>query len=416
MSRIRIKNFGPIKEGCLENDGWIEIGKVTILIGNQGSGKSTVAKLISTFLWMEKALSRGDYPAKWFERKNKFKNQFLSYHRLENYMPTPTSGDSSVEYEGNSWRITYKNGSLSVIQLEKKGYSLPQIIYVPAERNFIAYVKTPKELRLSSESLKEFITEFDEAKASIKAGITLPLDGSSLEYDRLNDTLSLKGVDYKIKLSEASSGFQSFAPLYMVSRHLANTVAKTPDEKQSNMSSEEMQRFQKDVEEIYSNKDLTDEERRAAVSALSKRFRKTAFINIVEEPEQNLFPSSQWEMLQALLEFNSLSAANKLIATTHSPYLVGYLGAIIQGNLLRQKILSHPDKKPLLEKLDKLISPRLDCPADLVRIYQLNSTTGGIKKLPDYEGIPSDRNYLNEHLSAGNKLFDQLLELEEELA
>lgn len=58
MSKIRVKNFGPIKEGYLENDGWIDLKKVTIFIGNQGSGKSTLAKVISTLLWMEKALNR----------------------------------------------------------------------------------------------------------------------------------------------------------------------------------------------------------------------------------------------------------------------------------------------------------------------------------------------------------------------
>jgi hypothetical protein len=31
MSRIRIKNFGPIKEGYQNEDGWIEISKVTVL-------------------------------------------------------------------------------------------------------------------------------------------------------------------------------------------------------------------------------------------------------------------------------------------------------------------------------------------------------------------------------------------------
>jgi predicted ATPase len=57
MSRIKIRNFGPIVNGYLENDGWIDINKVTIFIGNQGSGKSTIAKLISTFTWIEKALA-----------------------------------------------------------------------------------------------------------------------------------------------------------------------------------------------------------------------------------------------------------------------------------------------------------------------------------------------------------------------
>ena len=46
MSKIKIKNFGPIKEGYIENDGWIDVKKVTVFIGNQGSGKSTVAKLL----------------------------------------------------------------------------------------------------------------------------------------------------------------------------------------------------------------------------------------------------------------------------------------------------------------------------------------------------------------------------------
>ena len=57
-----------------------------ILTGGPGSGKSTIAKLISTFTWIEKALVRGDYDKKWFERKNKLKNQFMSVpHFSEEY-------------------------------------------------------------------------------------------------------------------------------------------------------------------------------------------------------------------------------------------------------------------------------------------------------------------------------------------
>ena len=60
MSRIKIKNFGPIREGFVDNDGWMDIEKVTVFIGDQGSGKSTVAKWISTFSWLEKSRHRGD--------------------------------------------------------------------------------------------------------------------------------------------------------------------------------------------------------------------------------------------------------------------------------------------------------------------------------------------------------------------
>ena len=57
MSKIKIKNFGPIRNGFI-NEGhpdFIDINKVTVFIGPQGSGKSTIAKLVSCFTWIEKA-------------------------------------------------------------------------------------------------------------------------------------------------------------------------------------------------------------------------------------------------------------------------------------------------------------------------------------------------------------------------
>ena len=65
-------------------DGWIDIEKVTVFTGNQGSGKSTVAKLVSTFTWMEKVLTRGDFKEKEFTAA-KFKNKYCGYHRISNY-------------------------------------------------------------------------------------------------------------------------------------------------------------------------------------------------------------------------------------------------------------------------------------------------------------------------------------------
>ena len=40
---------------------------------------------------------------------------------------------------------------------------------------------------------------------------------------------------------------------------------------------------------------------------------------------------------------------------------------------------------------------------------------GSITKLETIDGIPSDKNYLNETLAEGNLLFDSLLEIEQEL-
>ncbi len=416
MSRIRIKNFGPIVSGYLDNDGWMDINKVTIFVGNQGSGKSTVAKLISTFTWIEKALVRGDYDKKWFEKKNKLKNQYLNYHRLENYFKSNGNRETEIEYEGDAYKIILKDGSLIIS--ENSGistYPLPQIMYVPAERNFISYVKTPKELKLSSDSLKEFLTEFDNAKDNLKGLKRLPINETNVEYDKLNDTLNLKGDNYKVKLTDASSGFQSLVPLFLVSDYLATSVKRQSSKEKEQMSSEERSRFKKGVEEIWSNDNLTNEQKRVALSVLSSKFNKSSFINIVEEPEQNLFPSSQWEMLQSLLKFNNYNKGNKLIMTTHSPYIVNFISIAIQGENL-SRLTDKSNKKELLrDKLDKVVSKDSLISSDKVAIYQLNEKEGSILKLDTYEGIPSDKNYLNDILIEGNNLFDNLLEIEEEL-
>ncbi|HHE07960.1 MAG TPA: ATP-binding protein [Chlorobaculum parvum] len=414
MSKIRIKNFGPIMDGFCDESGWIDVKKVTVFIGEQGSGKSTVAKLISTFAWIEKALVRGDYDVKWFGRKNRFRRQFLAYHRLENYLSKEQS-DIVIEYRGDVYAMRYENECLVIEEISDSSYQLPQIMYVPAERNFISYVRKAIELRLSSESLKEFIVEYEHAKKAIKGYVELPVVNAGIEYDRLNDSLNLKGESYKIHLSEASSGYQSLVPLYLVSRYLSASVLKQSEDNQESMSGEELRRFRKGAEEIIRNEDLTEEQRRAALSVLSSKFNKTSFINIVEEPEQNLYPFSQWKLLQSLLEFNNLNPDNQLIMTTHSPYIINYLSVVIQGYELGRKIGNSERAGMLREKLNKVVSERSLVSSENVAIYELDAQ-GRISRLPDFEGIPSDRNLLNTMLEQGNTTFDSLLEIEEELS
>lgn len=148
------------------------------------------------------------------------------------------------------------------------------------------------------------------------------------------------------------------------------------------------------------------------MSVLSSRFNKQAFINIVEEPEQNLFPSSQWEMLKSLLEFQNEGAHNRLVLTTHSPYIVNYLSLAIQGRHLQQRLLKEK-REDLLAKLYGIVPEKALLEADDVAIYQCNERDGSISRLHTFEGIPSDGNLLNNWLSVGNELFDQLLDLEE---
>jgi predicted ATPase len=415
MIRLRVKNFGPIREGMNENDGWIEFKRVTVFIGNQGSGKSTVAKLFSTFSWIEKALVRGDYEKKWFERKNRLSTRFLTYHRLENYFSPDKADEPEIEYEGEAYSIKYANGQLHITESQAKRYCLPQIMYVPAERNFISYVRHPKELKLSSDSLKEFLTEFEGAKASMKGNLQLPINEAELEYDKLNDILNIRESDYKLRLDDASSGFQSAVPLYLVSHYLANAVKQQSESNQEPMSADELDRFRKGAAQIFALTSLTEEQKRAALSALSAKFNKTAFINIVEEPEQNLYPRSQWNILKSLLTFNNEGKDNRLVMTTHSPYVVNYLTIAVQGKHLLDKIQKKVRSHDLISELGKVIPLQALVDVNDLVIYQADESSGSIKKLPLVDGIPSDGNYLNKSLREGNEMFDRLLDIEEAL-
>jgi hypothetical protein len=180
------------------------------------------------------------------------------------------------------------------------------------------------------------------------------------------------------------------------------------------MSSEETVKFQKGLRTIWDNEHLTDIQKRQAISELASAFNKTAFINIVEEPEQNLFPTSQKQMLYSLLEFNNMNDGNRLIMTTHSPYLINFLSIAIQGKYLKNEIIKS-NKNNVLDELEKKIPQNSLIDSTDVVIYQLNEVDGTINKLANPEGVPSDKNYLNQSIREGNLLFDSLLEIEERL-
>lgn len=415
MVRMRVKNFGPIRAGCTDDEGWIEIKRVTAFIGNQGSGKSTLAKLFSTFSWMEKALFRGDYEKKWFERKGRLKNNLLAYHRLEDYVSTDSENPTSIEYEGDAYKINFMDGQLAVQEKENPEYALPQVMYVPAERNFISYVRNSRELKISSDSLKEFVAVFDSAVAQMKGSVLLPINNVEVEYDKLNNIINIKDKNHKLRLTDASSGFQSAVPLFVVTQYLANTLTGGSESKNLPMSAVELERFRKSISEIFEDVSLTEEQRRVAVSVLSSKFNKSALVNIVEEPEQNLFPESQWSILKTLLQVNNQRTANRLVMTTHSPYIVSLLSLSALGAKVKNDILGHKDKEELLGRLQNIIGIDALVEADDLVVYQADEKDGTVKKLPTFEGIPTDKNYLNQFLRFSNDIFDQLLELEQEM-
>lgn len=412
MSRIRIKNFGPIQEGITDNGGYIDINKITVFIGNQGSGKSSVSKLISTMSWLEKTLYRGEIKENYVISYNRFVKEYCNYQNLANYF----TADTEIDFIGEVYDMKFSDGKLSLTAKESGTYKVPKIMYVPAERNFLSAVENPDKLKGLPKSLSTFWEEMQKALSNLSASISLPIGNVKFEYDKANKIPRIVGKSYRLRLSEASSGFQSFVPLYIVSQYLATSIARDRDTSKSELSTETQRKLQDEITKIVTNEKLSSEVREAALKLLSSKYRNDTFLNIVEEIEQNLFPSSQTAVLFNLMEYANLHEGNGLILTTHSPYIINDLTLAVQAKYLQKRIANsnNTDKDILLDRLDRVVPIKSCIEGSDVSVYQLEDD-GTISKLPDYEGLPSDQNYLNAFLAKGNSAFDSLLEIEEEL-
>lgn len=432
MSKIRIKNFGPINDGFTSGDGFLTINKITVFIGNQGTGKSSIAKLISVFSWLEKALYRGELKSTELTRYNRFVNTYCNYQNIKNYF----TNETEIEFRGNIYYFLYKNKKLEIVtelftsfeavsptnpvpQITHAStfYKVPKIMYVPAERNFLSAVENPDRLKGLPKSLSTFWDELQRSFQSLSRSLLLPIGKNvRFEYDKLNKIPRIVGSNFRLRLSEAASGFQSFVPLFLVSKYLSENINNEQGNTSKNLfSGEQQKKIQKGIEAILLNEELSAEFKENALKVLSSKYTNECFLNIVEEIEQNLFPDSQKTLLFKLLEFANSTRQNQLILTTHSPYIINYLTLAIQANHLLLKIKQNDQGQGLEEKLSSIV-PMASCISpDDVAIYQLTDE-GTITELPNYEGIPSDKNYLNESLAFGNELFDSLLEIEEELS
>lgn len=412
MSELRVENFGPITTGYAPNGGFMDFRKVTVLIGNQGTGKSSVAKLYSTMSWLEKALFQGRVSDKEVTLYNRFVKQYCAYQNLKSYFRPETV----VEYRGSAYHLSYQDEKLTVKRVAGPiAYPVPQIMYVPAERNFLSAVDEPDKLKGLPQPLLTFWEELRQAQLAAPANLPLAVGGVVFDYDKAKNTPRVSGktaggVVFDLRLSEASSGLQSVVPLLLVLRYLA--MQHERDNSRSALSSEERRKLDGRVLKILEDPHLTPEARALALNAYGTRFRTETLLSIVEEPEQNLFPTSQRAMLYQLLAYTNQTPGNELALTTHSPYVVNYLTLAIKAHEVQGLLAGSAQQEKLRHKLGEIVPANATIAVADVAVYEL-SDDGRITRLPMEDGLPSDDNELNEALGATNARFSDMLELEQ---
>ena len=184
------------------------------------------------------------------------------------------------------------------------------------------------------------------------------------EYDSLNDTGWIYGTDYKVRLINASSGVQSSLPMCIVSEYLSRKIA---EKEEIRLSKEEKDKLEKQVAEIMQNADYSDSIKDMMIRQLSFANRYDRFINIVEEPELNLFPRSQMEVLFSLISNNASTNENMLVLTTHSPYSLAIINTMIMG----AKTYANADEA-LRKQIKDILPENCQIEAENIAAYRLS--------------------------------------------
>ena len=424
MTHIVIKNVGPIKNAEFD------LNKINVFMGPQSSGKSTIAKIISYCSWYEKNYILESKPLK------DFYGELLEFHNLED---SYFSDDSYIEYQSKNCHIVFNGrdkkdikrtatvGSDNLFKNEK-------IEYIPAERNVVA-IAGIGEYNKTNNNILGFLYEWYEAKREKKkeSPYVLPLKtlgNISYYYSQEDDADHLILENGKeIKLQHSSSGLISITPLLLVYAYVLNGVYlkkrnKTPLERvnlKPKLDSydeglkERLEKMTNDLEENRSRlnkakkifKELGDsmddsvtkdvrselDEIEKAMDKLQNEFNIEMGVDtnynyskvIIEEPELNLFPKTQQELVYYMLSvLNSDERDHQLVLTTHSPYILFALNNCMMGGLVKDNI---PEKER-----HSFVSQTAWIDPKKVSIYEIHD--GSLQTIQDEDGIIED-NYLN---------------------
>ena len=337
MARLIVRNIGPIKD--IE----LNLRKVNVFMGPQGCGKSTLAKIISFCSWLEK-----DSDATLKAEAKGLVPLLMNYHRMEGYFRE----DSALAYIGDDvaffyhfpeplplgWHTdeynVYPSNEGEIIFHKVQRSVNPKVIYIPAERNFVSVVPNLQKYSEQDDSLQSFVNDWFAAKRAYTEQQPLKIEmlGIAYYYSSKTDSDIVVVDEQKLRLSHASSGFQSVVPLMALLSYLSSAIYEE-NKPFSPAENEQMREILKSV-----SSDNAGEMEQKLIDRIKgflqgKVYSHTQFV--VEEPEQNLFPNTQCDLMYHLLNCLNHGKAHRAVITTHSPYILYALNNCLLANIVK---------------------------------------------------------------------------------
>lgn len=365
MACLTIKNIGPVSSVKLD------LRTVNVLMGPQGCGKSTIAKIISFCCWLEKdCLIHMSTEHVDMEYVN---NHLVYFYRMKSYF----GRDSYIQYEGKAINFLYENGRVSVTKTDRFLNSVVgKVSYLPAERNVIL-LPNIGQIPMDMDYLRSYVFDWLDLRGRFDGGNAIGLLDMDAEYfyddSQKKDLIRLNGKD-NIQLIEASSGIQSVTPLYASVKYLTDVIYRQKesvsfekrrliDSSVESVQAEVINSIEKE-QKVEGSQDglgaysiISGSEIDTRLEAIKDNISRTHFANIImEEPELSIFPQSQVAMVRDFLKMLD-NERDMLVFTTHSPYVLYALNNFMLGWLAKDNI-KEEGEEGLLAQAGAFVNPK----------------------------------------------------------
>ena len=359
MRQLTIINVGPITKTAQ-----IKYERFCILIGPQSNGKSTIAKVLSTCLWLEKEACTS-LSTEMVKNGEEFRNLIEDFHRMHNYIHPDKS---IIKYSSPFIEIEYNKGEFSISFVNNLSYERLKISYVPSDRNVVT-MKDIEKRELDPTNFRSFLFDWLETNRNYDSKHKATILNLGIKYyfnaeakERMDMLTHENGVTYDIPLYDASSGMQSLVPMNVLMHYLATDyfsnygkgVSFEQQQKNVQLAWEIVREImtkhfpeevkQKDIKIVYNDliKKKADENDPKAVelmvemNQLYKRLLTPKSISfILEEPEQNLFPQTQVDLFNDTIALCNAEHTSSVFITTHSPYLLAAANILLFSGRLQ---------------------------------------------------------------------------------
>lgn len=371
--KLIIDNIGPIKHVELD------LKRVNVIIGPQSAGKSCILKIACFCAWAEKRIQL-EQGKNGFADFSYVKENLITFHKMEGFVRV----GSKISYRSDylSFFIDFDRETFDLKwAASKKRYSYrrPRVSYIPAERNLVASIPNWFDVKMDSTNLKSFISDWTYAHKFYGDSSKLPILnlGVRYYYDQKSDRdYILLDNDQKMNLENASSGLQSVIPMWVYLDYLFNkqyspnemSSSKTESENEEIIQHVYDSKYKKAIKKAADDGNLyfgkvgvakrmfASKEDFEEFKTIVNAFTQTSHADIyLEEPEQNLFPLTQVELLYQLLKRSAVREDGLFIAT-HSPYVLYALNNCMLGYLVKNKIPAEIDN--LKAQKDSWINPK----------------------------------------------------------